>query len=271
MTFGIVMIATNNYLNLWKKAISSLLENNSEFADELTTHLFTDDPAAAELFWKHQAYKSALKVYKIPSYVWPEATLLRYEIIDSQKDALEEDVLIYLDSDMLVSDKFIHSLAQLEWTEPLAVVVHPGFYRPSKGNRLRERLMNPYLLIQDLKFLLRFGQGFGSWETNPESRAFVNSRLRKVYVHGAIWMGSNSSFKELVLNLSREVREDYDKGLIAKWHDESHLNAWITKRAVTILPPTYSWYSEYQHLKHFSPLVESMNKSQISFERVTQK
>lgn len=269
INIGIVMIATNKYLDLWKTSVASLMENNKEYSEKVTIHLFTDQPDDAENFWKSHSLKGSLKIHKIPPYVWPEATLLRYQIIDKGSEELAEDLLMYLDSDMLVSNNFLKTLHTISWENGIAVVAHPGFYRPIRKFAIRERITNPFLLIQDLKHLIRFRNGFGSWETNPVSSAYVNRKMRKVYVHGAIWMGPNVTFKKLVHDLAFEVQKDLEKEYIAIWHDESHLNSWITRNRFTLLPPSYSWYSEYRHLRHLKPLVESMNKAEISFERIT--
>jgi len=264
---GIAMIATNNYIELWKKSAESL--NNIQFhqVQNIQIHLFTDQPEDAEIWWLEQNSRIKLKTYKIPNYVWPDATLLRYEIISNHAASLTEEILVYLDSDMLVLKEFISTLTPYDWRSGIALVMHPGFYRTKGLAGLRERIQNPYLWIQDLKFIWRLKNGMGAWETNPISSAHVRRSKRICYVHGAIWLGLNIEFKSMIKLLEKNSKKDKLIGIIPVWHDESHLNWFNATHDVTVLDSRYSWYSEYKHLQHLEPYVESMNKEKMHFMR----
>ncbi|CAN2170463.1 Glycosyl transferase, family 6 [Candidatus Nanopelagicaceae bacterium] len=266
-TYGVIMVATNNYLELWKLTVASLL-SKKVLSGDISIHLLTDQPEAAQLWWNMQSTHAELLIYEIPPYKWPEATLLRYEVMADVLDKIKNPILIYLDSDMIVQPEFLTSLEPMTWQNGVAVVCHPGFYRAKGFVGLRERIKNPFLLTQDVRFLFRVGVGMGTWETRRNSRAFVPRANRKTYVHGAIWMGENGAFKEMVCVLAENVQVDLQNGLIAIWHDESHLNWYCSNNIISILDSRFSWYPEYKHLRHFSPLIRSMNKPEMNFERV---
>ena len=261
------MIATNKYLVLWKKSAESIARAEVNSDRKVRIHLFTDQPEQARIWWLEQNTEIELKTYRIPNYVWPDATLLRYEIISKCAEFLTEDVLIYLDSDMLVDREFLSTLFPMQWRNGIALVKHPGFYHPRGAVGLIERLKNPYLYFQDLKFFKYLKNGMGAWETNPMSSAYVDRRNRSCYVHGAIWMGMNQEFKIMISLLEETSRGDRLKGIVPIWHDESHLNWYSATHSVTLLDPRYSWYSEYKFLRHLSPFVESMNKDKMHFVR----
>ncbi len=47
--------------------------------------------------------------------------------------------------------------------------------------------------------------------------------------------------------LDDEIRRDYEKGIIAKWHDESHLNHYVWKHGnYKLLTPAYAYPENYQ-------------------------
>lgn len=261
------MIATNKYLELWKKSAQSLLLAQNENSN-ITIHLFTDQPENARSWWKSLDTKNELRTYLIPPFKWPEATLLRYKIINDHIALIEEDLLIYMDSDMIVEKEFISSLRPSEWLQGIALVRHPGFYRPNFRNGLRTRRANPSILIQDLKFLLKLYRGMGSWEIRKTSTSFVPRLKRHEYVHGAIWMGKNEELRSMISLLSKHVDQDLQRGLVAVWHDESHLNWYFSNHNVSLLDCNYSWYAAYSHLKHISPYVYSMDKDEMNFQRL---
>ena len=261
------MIATNKYLELWKKSAESFLQVEVNFDRKIRIHLFTDQPEQAHIWWLEQDTEIELRTYKIPNYLWPDATLLRYEIISKHAEFLEEDVLIYLDSDMLVAKEFLSTLFPTKWRNGIALVKHPGFYRPKGAAGLIERMKNPFLCLQDLKYLKYFKNGMGAWETNPMSSAYVDRPNRTCYVHGAIWMGKNKEFKSMISLLEETSRIDRTKSIVPIWHDESHLNWFNSTHSVTVLDSRYSWYSDYKFLRHLDPFVESMNKDQMLFVR----
>jgi histo-blood group ABO system transferase len=139
---------------------------------------------------------------------WPFDTLKRYHVYyQNQESFAGEDYLFAMDADML-----FHSVVGDEILGELVATIHPGYYR---GNR-------------------------GTYDTNPNSLACVYPYEGKHYFAGGFYGGTKDAFlKAIKTNIDR-IDEDYAKGIIALWHDESHWNRYcIDNPPTVILSPAY--------------------------------
>lgn len=261
------MIATNQYLELWKNCAISMIRVQSDPGISITIHLFTDQVLEAQEWWKKQETTINLVTHEIPNYVWPEATLFRYKIFSDHESDLQDDILIYLDSDMQFDDEMLSTLSPQEWINGLAFVRHPGFSRTPLRSSVALRFSNPSLILQDLKWIKLLPHGMGTWELDKSLKSYVPRSKRKCYFHGAIWMGRKVEIKKMISILAKRIQEDYEAGKIAIWHDESHLNWYGALNQVTILDSRYSWFKKYSHLKNVRPILESIDKTELNFVR----
>jgi hypothetical protein len=259
-TIGILMVATNDYLELWQETILQILKFDSELSDHVRIHLFTNKVKDAELWIKDHSGDFDISVHKIPAWGWPEATLLRYSFFEDAQQYLKEELLIYLDSDMDIRRNFVSELRPSEWENGLALVQHPGFSRPEGWKRVLVSLSSIKLLAQDFKRIFTRRGALGDWEDNKDSLAFVPRKLRQQYVHGAIWFGLREPFLQMVALLASRTKKDLENGVIAKWHDESHLNWFATVKKVSILGNEFSGVDDYPNLKHLQPMIVSRKK-----------
>ena len=254
-----VSVATNSYLGYWENQVRSLIETKSfEPGDQII--IFTNEVSRAETFLDGFTTINHL-VIKIPNYMWPEATLFRYEIMKQLSEHETNQVIIYLDADMLLHRKISEhvNFEDLLRLDQMLLVSHPGFWRGTGFSKIRIYLNNPILAIRDLSLMVRMG-GIGSWETNQDSRAFVPYKLREKYFCGGIWLGTRTKFLHLVDQLSQDVEEDYKIGRIARWHDESHLNAWATKNPHLEGDPSLCFDPIYKNLIGLTMVVEAVRK-----------
>jgi hypothetical protein len=256
-SFGVVSIATGSkYRMYWTNQVRSFKETCPDFS-EIQFYLLTDNPN--EMIKLSKDLNMRLKVFEIPSYGWPEATLLRYREILKIKMSLSEEVLIYLDADMLVRQDFFKSIESNAWLGGIALVAHPGFWRPKDCLKLNFYLASPKSLISDTFNFLRFG-GLGSWETRRASAAFVSRRKRDLYVCGGTWMGLRDEFLRMVEVCASSVDSDLSFGIVAKWHDESHLNKWKSLNTATILNPSFCFDPTYPQLKDLPEYIRAVRK-----------
>lgn len=215
----IVIIATKHYAKYLFQLLDSM-PREIEKSISVRFLIFTDNP---NLVAQNLSQRKDLnfELMEIPSYGWPEATLFRYELI-SYGSYLEDELIAYLDADSRVMfDEFISNLFGEK--EKISLVKHPGFAWPSIGFFIR----NPMKSLIRVAHLLITGfreGGFGTWEKEPHSLAYVKPENRKDYFCGGLWWGPQGPILDMCSQLSRRIRLDYEKGVIARWHDESHLN-----------------------------------------------
>lgn len=138
---------------------------------------------------------------------WPFMTLGRYGIFHSHRRSLSAlDYLYYCDVDMI-----FESAVGQEIISDRVVVQHPGYH----GRR-------------------------GTPETNPASLACVHPWEQMQYFAGGFNGGSAGCFLEMCGVLSGRIDRDLENGVIAVWHDESHLNRYMIDNPPTkVLDPSY--------------------------------
>ena len=259
---GIYMIATNKYTYLLNQVIQRLeflMENELDL--QITVVVATDD---SEYIDKNSSELRNLKIttHEIPSYGWPEATILRYQILLGCSGFEEFDFCFYLDCDMYIHRLFMHEAIRNLKDGQVGMVKHPGFtIDPTfKGimNALTDYKIIKFLISNFRKQKFRLG----TWEDRSQSSAYVPVKMRRSYVHGAFWFARPQEFKQMCTILAQRTQEDFDKGIVAVWHDESHLNYYSANYPVTILDSRFSWISNYRNIKHLSPFISSVIKDE---------
>jgi len=231
------MVATNSYLERWKNGALSIERQLEESDLQIMVHLFTNLESAAEAWSEINLTNLRVCIHQIPAYGWPEATLLRYHFFDSEKDHLTEDLLMYMDSDLIVKSDFSELVHKSSSRNRIVLVDHPGFARsgPHRGPFAFNWFRNfPFVEMRVNRILEKLQKiGFwrgnprfqaGSWETNSNSTAYVPWLKRRRYFYGAIWFGENLVFKSMCKLLRENVDKDLKNGIISVWHDDSHLN-----------------------------------------------
>lgn len=259
---GIISIATNKYIEYWNEQATSLNDQINEYS-RVSVFVFTDRVEEA-LSHSQTLDRLNVNVVEIPNYGWPEATLLRYQIMKSYFSIFrDQDVLVYLDADMRVVAPLDTRLFFKEMKGGVNLVRHPGYFREPGLNAAKFYFRNPLILFTDLYSLALTG-GLGSWDTNAKSEAFVERRYRNKYYCGGIWWGLRDNIHELVSKLALDVETDSRKDVMAKWHDESHLNHWASTNVFSESPPTVCYEASYPWLANLKPLIIAVDKSDIS-------
>lgn len=150
-----------------------------------------------------------ISIYQ-PDLGWPDATLMRYHAMMKARALLSMyDHVFYIDVDCL----FVNKIEPEEiLADGLTVVTHPGF--PD------------------------------AFERRPESRACVTDN--PTYYQGCFVGGSYESFMWMCHAVSQNIDEDAKNGVMAKWHDESHLN-WFCQHypPSKVLTPAYAYPEEH--------------------------
>lgn len=156
--------------------------------------------------WKSD--KDVINFYK-KHEPFPSPTLKRYETFVSQVEELSKmDYLYYCDADML----FVDEVGDEILSERVATI-HPAFL----GSR-------------------------GTPETRKESLACVFPHEDMMYFAGGFNGGTSKEFLKMSQILSERINKDLENGIIALWHDESHMNRYFIDNPPTkILSPSYCY------------------------------
>lgn len=162
---------------------------------------------------------------------WPAATLYRYHVILENAEQLQYDYLYLSDADMR-----FEAPAGEKILAPLVGTLHPGYVHRRSGLPYEER---------------------------PESAAFVPSG--HTYYAGGFVGGEREAFLDLARKIAFAIDEDDRNGILARWHDESHLNRVFSESPPDMaLPPSYSYpdnASAYPWLEEFPRILVAVDKT----------
>lgn len=249
--YALITIATNRYTEYWQQLVTSIVKYNRQ-TTQMRIILFSDQCEEMKTWARSLSTNLQFEFIPIPNLKWPKATLDRYKIIIENLESLEEDVYIYVDADMVAKRDLILELDQLKISDGMHFVEHPGFCRPHK--LILGSNVFPYAKRKISRYFEKYR---GSWEDNHLSTAFVPKQDRRVYLHGAFWLGRKASFLEFARVCSESTDTDSNQGVIASWHDESHLNKFFTIHGGEILNQRFSWHMKYSKVLPDNPILES--------------
>lgn len=254
---GVFSIATNRYADYWM----SLARTADEFLfpdHEVVLTVFTDRVDEISRF-SRQLTRVEVQPIKVHHLGWPEATLAKFRTLATHGNSLDQDILMHLDADMRIHPAAKWDLDQRNWSNGIALVQHPGFRRPSGAARSKLCVRHPSFIARDLYRQVREG-GRGTWERDRRSKAFVAVAKRRTYVCGGTWMGQRDSLLQLCEELSERVLSDSQAGVIARFHDESHLNWFSAYRSCTVLDSDYCFVDGAANLKDLIPRISAVEK-----------
>jgi histo-blood group ABO system transferase len=216
MKICILTIATNKYIQFVERLLDNIEENFLNGHD-IQCLLFTD----------HEVETSDnVRVCNIDHEPWPMPTLKRYNYFIKEKDFISQfDYCFYFDVDMAVINKV--------GDEVLGDLV---------------ATQHPYQTFHDKKDR--------SYDRSPESLAYVPiGGEGDNYYAGGFNGGSTKRFLEMSEVIADRVNKDMSNGIIALWHDESHMNRYLIDNPPSlILTPSYCFAEE------------QMNNSQYPYE-----
>ncbi len=220
MKIGLLLIATGKYISFVEQFRVSV--NRFFLRDknyEVTIFVFTDCDKVPP---------GIVKLHK-EHKDFPHPTLTRYHsFCEHAKELSSMDYLFYCDVDM----KFVDLVGE-EILGRTVGTIHPGYYSFTAN-----------------KF---------PFERNPQSKSYVPVNRSKHYFCGGFNGGTTKEFLKMAKVIRQNVDADLKKNIIAKHHDESHLNKYfIDHPPEVILSPSYC-YPEGEKLPFKQKLV-ALNK-----------
>jgi hypothetical protein len=254
-------VATNIYFEYWKKMVESA-DKNTVRTDRITFFVFTEQVEKVQEF-ADSLNNVDVRGFEISPYGWPDATLLRYHIFDQHYSSMITDILMHLDADMFFVSNPWERIRQSISKNEICLVLHPGYWRIKGFSGSIFYMIHPIIAYKDFRMKIRLG-GIGAWETRPESAAYVPKESRKHYFCGGSWFGPRESIGNLLQVLSNQVSADGKSELIAKWHDESHLNQWATVNEHNSSSPELCFDETYAQLKNLTPSIIAVRKIEMT-------
>lgn len=167
---------------------------------------------------------------------FPADSLFRFEMFLQVEDELEKYDYIY----------FIQSNA--EFLQPVGDEIFPDESGLSMGIWGGKMLKKPVC--------------FYPYERNKKSLAYVAPYGKNyVYFMGGINGGRSKEYLEMIRTLAANIRNDYDRGIVAVVHDQSHINAYLRSHTCKIIPQEYCWPEEWE--SNFYPKMIFRDKVKI--------
>lgn len=233
MKIGILLISTGKY-GIFLQPLLDGIDKYFFVGKEIEIYLFTDKTHDLK-------HSNRINVIHIPieHKPFPYSTIYRYSFFSKASDIIKTDFLFYSDVDMGFCD-FVGEEILPNGIDDGGLVAthHPAFYHG----------------------------GWGSNNVNPLSTAYIPIELRKRYVAGGFNGGETKAFLDMSKQLSENIEKDDSVGVMAEWHDESHLNCYMSTRSPKLLTPDYCMVEE-QHLReqwginNFAPKIIALKKN----------
>jgi hypothetical protein len=253
-SISIFVIATNAYVEY----ALNLIRSSTRWADAETPLQFlllTDSDIDVQQF-ALQGKPISVSPFQIPSYGWPEATLMRFHLMVEHWEHVTGEIVMYLDADTQIVSPLnfaeLFELSSASSSNGVTPVFHPGYF---KRSRLRNAIIRTRL---------------GPWENRKHSTAYVPFRSRRNYVCGGVIWGLRELFLQMCVNIKANINLDLEHNIVAKHNDESHLNHWFVSHPTLAATPEWAYASGYKNLACLMPRIEVIHKP-ATFNRIPTK
>ena len=235
---GIFLIATGRYIGFFDQLHRSI-ERHFFKRSAKRWFLCTD---------ARRPFPGNVQVFEIERLGFPGDTLYRYHRLCGLRDHLRAqaiDVLYFFDVDMRVvsdvAEEFLPSPAR-----PLLAVIHPGFHEAPSG---------------------------GTPERDPASTACIGAgETYPRYICGGVQGGLVEPYLEAAARMREMIDVDDRRGVMARWHDESHWNRYMASNVglFTFKPPDYC-YPESWTLRGCRPRILALDKDHDWYRGITDR
>ena len=220
---GILYVCTGKYVTFWEDFFKSA---EAKLLTECEKHYFIFTDAGA-VFGEENCNRIH-RIYQ-ENLGWPGNTLYRYHIFCRNSDVLQNmDYLFFINANVIVNEK-VREEEFLPVDEALLFVQHPLFYnKPSYDF---------------------------TYERRKKSTAYIPFGEGSVYICGGCNGGKTADYMKMAHHIAENVDIDDKNGVVAIWHDESHINRYLVdcqKNNIPykILDPGYCYPDEFDFPFH---------------------
>ena len=214
---AILYMCTGQYLKLWPGFFESA-EKYLLKQSEVHYFVFTD----ADHLDGEEKNPCVHRIFQKPE-PWPYTTLKRFDIFLRIEDELKAFDYIYFfnancEFRVPITEEMI--LPRREKHEKMVFVLHPCFFT-------WYNFQFPY-------------------DRNPHSKAFIPMGLGREYVCGGINGGESKAYLKFCHTLQKRIQKDCDHGVMALWHDESHINWYaMAHPGYRLLDSSYAYFESF--------------------------
>ena len=232
---GLFCICTGNYISY----LSDLISSTQEYFLPKYSKVYiitTDQKNKVEKIC--DKYKVKFIIRQTEKKGFPLDTLYRFKYLLEFDVELELlcDVLYYIDVDMKILE-FVGDEILPDSEKTLIGTKHPGFAYSDNKN--------------------------GSPENNILSKAYIDpNKFKNCYIAGGFNGGLTHYFLKMAKELNSCINKDKSKDIIAKWHDESHLNRYFIDNFENfkILSTDYCYPENYHEKIPGTPKILALSK-----------
>lgn len=204
---AILYICTGSYHVFWQNFYESA---ETYFLPGALKNYFVFSDADASLFAQPE-----ITLVHQERLGWPHDTLKRFHMfLRVERQLRSYDYIFFFNANVQFQSPIGEEMLP-STEEGLVVVQHPGYFASPSCDL-------PY-------------------DRNPKSLASIPMGCGRVYVMGGVNGGCGDAYLDLINDLAWAVDKDLERGVIALWHDESHLNRYVLNRKHKLLPPSYGF------------------------------
>lgn len=206
-SIAVLYICTGKYVTFWKQFFRSFEKRFiSDYRKEYFVFTDAEKIYAEEKENVHRIYQKLLG--------WPGDTLMRFHMFLSIEDLLCKcDYTFFFNANCHCKSR-IKAEEFLPVEEDLLFVQHPGMYHKTPQQYTYER--------------------------NEKSQAYIPMGEGTVYVCGGVNGGKSRAFISVMKELRDRIDRDQEQGIVAIYHDESHINRYVYEHpGYRLLSPAY--------------------------------
>lgn len=213
MKIGILYICTGRYSIFWEKFYQSaeryLMQGYPGIREY---YVFTDAP----FLYGEKENKHIHRIYQ-ENLGWPQNTLMRFHMFLRIREQLERetDYLYFFNANMQFRRPVGKEFLPDDLSNGLVGCIHPTHYKKT-----------------NIEF---------TYDRNPVSTAYIPTGAGEFYYAGGLNGGTTDAFLKMSETILHNIQEDDKKGVIALWHDESHINRYFLDNPPKRLSPAYCY------------------------------
>lgn len=216
MKIAILYICTGRYNRFWAAFYKSC---EQFFLTDATKEyfVFTDDLSLCS--------DANVHILEKQCEGFPLDSLLRFEMFKRvEKQLAEFDYIYFFNSNAEFRLPVGHEVLPIDTPSGLVGAIWPGHRKPSD-----HPMFFPY-------------------ERNKKSTAYIAPREGNYhYYMGGLNGGRADAYLEMISTLAANIRQDLDNGIIARVHDESHINKYFRTHIPLALTAEYCSPEEWPH------------------------